>query len=98
MASGIPVVGSRLTCGPEIVPSEVAGLLADPAHPEEIARQVVRLLRDPQLRGRMGRSGRQIAETRFSLEVGVARTLEFYRCCLEGRPLPRHLTQLPGEA
>ena len=98
MASGIPVVGSRLTCGPEIVPTDVAGLLADPARPEEIAQQVVRLLRDPNLRQRMGQSGRRIAESRFSLDVGVSRTLEFYRCCLEERPLPEHLSRLPGEA
>lgn len=97
MASGIPVVGSRLTCGPEIVPDGVAGLLADPNHPEEIADQVVRLLNDPELRRRMGKAGRKRAESRYSLTVGVSRTVAFYEACLANRPLPEHLQRLPGD-
>ena len=96
MASGVPVVGSTLTCGPEIVPAEVAGLLADPNNPEQIAQQVVRLLRDPSLRNRLGRNGRQQAISRFSLSVGVSRTLEFYEACLKDSPLPTRLERLPG--
>ncbi len=37
MASGLPIIGSTLSCGPEIVPDKIAGLLVDPNNIEQIA-------------------------------------------------------------
>ncbi|MDQ3949749.1 MAG: glycosyltransferase [Gemmatimonadota bacterium] len=85
MASGAPVVGSRLTCGPEVVPHEEAGLLADPASPDDVAAAVERLMRDPGLRDRFGARGRDIAVARYSTSTIMPRTVEFYRECLAAR-------------
>jgi glycosyltransferase involved in cell wall biosynthesis len=86
MASGVPVVGSRLTSGPETVPDGRAGLLADPHDPGDIACAVRRLLADPALRDRMGRAGRAHAEERFGAAKVVASTIEFYERCLAASP------------
>lgn len=83
MSCGVPVVGSTLSCGPEIVADGVSGLLADPARPEDIAEKIVRLLSDAALAGQMGAAGRERALKRFSVEVAVARSDSFYRACIE---------------
>lgn len=98
MASGVPVVGSVLSCGPEVVPDGVAGLLTNPEDPATIADAVEGLLRDPVRRQKMGRAGREIAEARFSLTVGVERTVKFYEVCQRQAPVPPELERLPGAA
>ena len=82
MASGAPVVGSTLTCGPEVVPDGVAGMLADPNDPQDIANRVVQLMNDEALRSRLGAAGRQIALERYSTEVIMPKTVSFYHECL----------------
>ncbi len=82
MASGTPVVGSRLSCGPEIVPDEQAGLLADPHDPRQITRAVVTLMRDAALRRRLGEQGRALAVERYSTTAMIPKTEQFYRECL----------------
>lgn len=85
MASGVPVLGSTLTCGPEVVPHEEAGILVNPSNPSEIAEQVVRLMNDAALRRRLGAAGRRVAVARYSTDVIIPNTVRFYRGCL-GRP------------
>ncbi len=83
MASGIPVVGSKATCGPEIVPDGDAGILVDPDNPQEIAEAVLELLGNSELRKQMGQAGRQVAVERYSLTKTVDQTLQFYTQCLK---------------
>jgi glycosyltransferase involved in cell wall biosynthesis len=82
MASGTPVLGSKLTCGPEVVPDGIAGILADPKDPQDIANHVVRLMNDSALRSRFGAAGRQIAIERYSTDVVIPKTVSFYHECL----------------
>jgi glycosyltransferase involved in cell wall biosynthesis len=82
MASGTAVLGSTLSCGPEVVPDDEAGLLADPADPTQIAAAVQRLMTHPELRGRLAASGRRIALDRYSLPAALTCTVAFYRTCL----------------
>lgn len=58
MASAKPVVASRLPALAEIVSDEITGLLFDPEDVTNLARQLSRLLLDPQLRARLGEQGR----------------------------------------
>jgi glycosyltransferase involved in cell wall biosynthesis len=85
MSCGVPAIGSTWSCGPEIVADGETGFLADPAQPQDIAEKIIRLLTDPALAGRMGAAGRQRALERFSIDVGVKRSEEFYRQCIEDR-------------
>ncbi|HAB15537.1 MAG TPA: glycosyltransferase family 4 protein [Verrucomicrobiota bacterium] len=91
MASGVAVVGSRMTCGPEIVQDGVTGLLTDPTNPPDVAHAIVRLLGEPALRHQMGTAGRQFAERRYSVEAGVRQTLAFYEACHSQRQFPDEL-------
>jgi glycosyltransferase involved in cell wall biosynthesis len=84
MAAGKAVVASRTGPGPELVEDGTSGLLCDPHDPGSIADAVVRALRDPGLRQRLGREARRRAVECFSLDVLVARNERFYRGCLGG--------------
>lgn len=61
MASGLPIVACRSAAVPEIVPEGEAGLLVPPGDPQALAGALLRLLRDPPRRRRMGEAGRRIA-------------------------------------
>jgi glycosyltransferase involved in cell wall biosynthesis len=75
MACGRAVACSRLTAMPEV--ANAAGILFDPGSKAEIARAMLDVLRDPQLRARLERLGLQRASA-FSWEKSAARTLQVY--------------------
>jgi len=83
MACGTPVIGSLYSCGPEIVPDKVAGVLVDPMDVDDIAKQTIRLMQDKALRVELGKNGRKIALERYSLPMVVNQTLDFYSKCVE---------------
>jgi phosphatidylinositol alpha-1,6-mannosyltransferase len=60
-ACGKPVVAGRGGGTAEAVEDGVTGLLVDPWDPEDVARAVIRLLKDGDLARRLGMAGRQRA-------------------------------------
>ena len=84
MASGIPVVSSRTGGLAETVQDGVTGLQFEMGNASQLADALVRLLRDPSLRARMGAAGR-------------ARVLEHFTYDVEGDQLARYLAQLRDE-
>ena len=85
MAAGLPVVATRVGGNPEVVVDGVTGLLVPPSDPDALAEAIVRLLRDPALRRRMGRAGRRRVEEHFNIEETVRRTEEVYTTLLQER-------------
>ena len=75
MACGRAVACSRLTAMPEV--ADAAGILFDPGSKEEIARAMLDILLDPELRARLERLGMQRAAA-FSWEKSAVRTLQVY--------------------
>jgi glycosyltransferase involved in cell wall biosynthesis len=73
MASGLPVVATRITGVPELVRDGVSGILVPPAEPRPLAAAIRRLLADPLLAARLGRAGRRSVEREFDLEINVDR-------------------------
>lgn len=69
MASGKPVVSTNQGGPAETVLDGVTGFLVPPRDPAALAENVVRLLRDPVLRARLGQAGRLRVETRFAAEA-----------------------------
>lgn len=57
MASGLPIVAARAGATPEVIGDGAAGRLVPPGDPEELARALVELARDPALRDRMSAAG-----------------------------------------
>jgi glycosyltransferase involved in cell wall biosynthesis len=75
MASGRAVACSRLTAMPEV--ANAAGILFDPASREEMARAMLDILLDSELRARLERLGVHRAAA-FTWEKSAARTLQVY--------------------
>jgi phosphatidyl-myo-inositol dimannoside synthase len=68
-AAGLPVVAGRSGAVPEVIEDGRTGLLVEPHDPLAVADAIGRLLRDPQLRTRLGRAARSRARERFSYEA-----------------------------
>jgi glycosyltransferase involved in cell wall biosynthesis len=83
MASGLPVVASRVGGIPEEV-GEDGGLLVDAEDVEGIAAAVVRLADQPDLRASLGAAGRRRVERLFTLERQAEGIDAAYRGALAG--------------
>jgi glycosyltransferase involved in cell wall biosynthesis len=80
MASGKPVVSTRQGGPSETIVHGETGFLVDPGDSAGLARHVVALLGDPDLRQEMGAAGRARVEKLFSAQVIAAEfttTLDF---------------------
>jgi len=78
MAAALPVVGSDVNGTNEVIVSGVTGTLVPPADVEATAAALLELARDPGLRVRMGRAGRERIEREYSFERVVAEKEAFY--------------------
>ncbi len=74
MASGLPVVATRVGGVPELVADGETGLLVEPDDAPALARALDRLGGDPELRARLGAGGARRVAERFSAD-GVARQM-----------------------
>ncbi len=80
MACGRPVICTELGTGTSYVNQDgVTGLVVPSNDASALAAAVRRLLEDPALRARMGAAGQQRAQTEFSIDAMLDRTLDFYR-------------------
>lgn len=77
MAVGKPVISTRVGGVPEVVLDGETGLLVPPHNPNVIARAIIKLALDKDLRTRMGQAGIEQAR-HFSLEKMIRRMVEFY--------------------
>lgn len=62
---GIPVIASQTGGIPELVKEGVSGILVPPGNPDELARAIDRLQRDPALRRQLGETARVSIDGRF---------------------------------
>ena len=73
MAAGVACVGSPVGVNKEIIQDGVNGFFANT--PQEWTEKLSLLIKDPELRLRLGASGQQTVEQRYSLEVHAPRLL-----------------------
>lgn len=78
MACGKPIVATTAGGIPEVVADGETGLLVPPRDPAAMARAIVRLLADEELRASMGAAGLARFRQRFTAEVMVKNTLRAY--------------------
>ncbi|HEV2491856.1 MAG TPA: glycosyltransferase family 4 protein [Terriglobia bacterium] len=78
MASGVPVVSTRVSGMSELIQSESDGLLVEPNRPEMLADALERLLTQPELRQRLGLAARAKIEAGFSIDQRSRRLLELF--------------------
>jgi colanic acid/amylovoran biosynthesis glycosyltransferase len=79
MGSGVPVIASGISGIPELVQHERSGLLTPPRDGQAIADALERLQRDPVLRARLGRAGREKVLSDFDLATNAAALAKRFR-------------------
>jgi glycosyl transferase family 1 len=86
MASARPVVSTRLAGIPELVVDGQTGMLARPGDSTALAQALEQLLRDPELRLRFGRAGRDRIEQHFQIKQTVEPLIEMLERSCSNRP------------
>jgi glycosyltransferase involved in cell wall biosynthesis len=80
MACGVPVVGSTSGAIPQVIGD--AGLVVPEADPRALCEALSRVLNDVELRGEMGRRGRQLVLERYTHHRIAEQTVAAYRVAL----------------
>jgi glycosyltransferase involved in cell wall biosynthesis len=83
LASGCPVVATRVGGVPDVVQDGVDGFLVEPADLEALADRLARLAGDLELRVQMGAAGRERVLPRYSVERLIDDVDDLYRRLLE---------------
>jgi len=91
MASGKPVVGTRVEGTDELVISGETGLLVPPADAKALARDIRRLLQEPVLARRMGQAARKRVKEHYTVQKMVERYAKLYRDLLKSKSPPSNL-------
>jgi sugar transferase (PEP-CTERM/EpsH1 system associated) len=86
MASGAPVIATRVGGNPELVEEGQTGMLVSPADPVRLAEAMRAYLVEPGLSTSHGHAGRKRAEARFSMEAMVNGYLAVYDAVLGRKP------------
>jgi len=75
MSWGLPVISCNEGAISEVVQDGINGFIVNPKSPEEIADRVLELANAPDLRRKMGMKGRELFESKYTLEA-FARNLD----------------------
>lgn len=78
MRAGKPIVATDVGGNREVVSDQESGILVPKKNPEEMARAIIRILKDKRLAGKMGARGHEIVKEKFSLERMTKEYIELY--------------------
>ena len=98
MATGLPVVGTRVGGTPGLVDDQRTGLLVPPDNVTALAEAILRLIEAPAIATEMGAQGRARALAEFGMDRLHERIDRFYCRALgavQGAPSPREAMQQP---
>jgi len=79
MASGLPVIATRVGGLPDLVIPGVNGLLVPVGQPDQMASAIHQLAADPQMRHSMQENSIRLARENFDIEKLVLRLIEIYQ-------------------
>jgi glycosyltransferase involved in cell wall biosynthesis len=85
LAAGRPVVATRVGGVPDVVVEGEDGFLVEPGATGDLADRLAQLARDPRLRERMGRAGRERVLPRYAVDRLVDDVDRLYRSLLGSR-------------
>ncbi|MDX1412009.1 MAG: glycosyltransferase, partial [Nitrospirales bacterium] len=88
LAMECPVVASAVGAVPEVVKDQETGLLVPAVNPRILSEKIAYLLREPSQGKRMGKAGRRVVESSFSLEEMLKKTEQVYSHLWETRGRP----------
>lgn len=78
MACGLPTVATRVGGLPYLVEDGFNGFLVPVRAPQEMAKCIVQLLKNPSLRKQLGENARKLAVSRYSIPVIAQKTMKFF--------------------
>ena len=79
MAMKCPIVATHVGGIPEVVLDGETGILVPPKDPEQLARGIIKLLKDQSLANQMGERGYQRLRTCFNIEETVTKMEHLYK-------------------
>jgi glycosyltransferase involved in cell wall biosynthesis len=88
MASGVPVVATRVAGVSELVEDGVSGFVVPPGDADALERAISTLLEDARLRARFGAAGRATVEREFDVAREATRLAALITAALDGRRSP----------
>lgn len=89
MAAGLPIISTRWACIPEMVEDGVNGFLVEPGDTEHLAKRILMLLKDNQLRHRLGRASRERFLRDFTFEIFSERLRGVFAAALNSQTRSR---------
>lgn len=78
-----PVVASDIGGPRELVLNNETGFLVPPGSPDKLAQALLRLLRDEELRERVGKAGLDFAQRNFDAKKNIRQIMDLYRQLME---------------
>jgi glycosyltransferase involved in cell wall biosynthesis len=96
LASGCPVVATRVGGVPDVVDDGVDGFLVEAGSVDELASRLAELARDPALRMRMGAAGRERMQTRYAVGRLIDDVDLLYRELLERKGIDSSVLNAAG--
>ena len=85
LAAGLPTIATSVGGNVEIVQDGKTGLLVPPENAPELAKALLRLLRDPEFAARLGQNGREFVDSEFSFQRMIESTDRLYTELLRSR-------------
>ena len=79
MASGVPVVSTKISGIPELIAHGHEGLLVEPQAPEALVSAITKLIFDDELRASISRNGRQKVMREFDAKVNMRKLTNLLR-------------------
>jgi len=78
LAAGVPVVQPRSGVFKELLETTGGGVLCEPNDPRELARQIEKLLLDPDYAGQLGEKGRKAVFEKFDIQQTALEMVRIY--------------------
>ena len=94
MASAKPIIVTDSGGMPEIIKDDVNGYVVSKRNHEVLAARIIKLLKDKQLRERLGETGRKILEEKYTKEIYAKKVCDVYQQAID-RYLPHGKKTVP---
>ena len=82
-AAGLPIVTTDVPGCREVVENNINGILVTPKNSSLLSDAILLLINDSETRFQMGVKSRKFAEEKFSLDIVIKSTLDFYNKALD---------------
>ncbi len=78
MHAGVAIVASSVGGIPDLIENEKSGYLAPTKNPEALAKAIIKLMENENLRNQFGERSKEIVSQKFSFEEMLGRTIDLY--------------------